>query len=266
MTEPLVGLTRTPTHMYSWNGGPLVPGVTTVKDMYPKFLLNWKGRVTAEAALANLDGIRTHRIHRLPEPDCAFCMAMGRKWLGPDDAAVRWLNRQSELARDKTADLGTRVHAIADALAHRKRVEVAEDEASRVNAYLKWLRDKKPKIKAVEFMVYSERHQYGGTGDILYELDGELHLDDLKTGAGVYAETALQLVGLERADWIGKPGDPRKYRVPQPTKHGVLHVTPDGVVEVPFEITDAEWQAFLACRALWQWKQDREGSVKGRAA
>jgi hypothetical protein len=65
----------------------------------------------------------------------------------------------------------------------------------------------RPRFLAIEAMVCSLRHEYGGTAHAFVEIDGETWLIDYKTGAGAYPETALQLAGLARAEFIGRPGD-----------------------------------------------------------
>ena len=58
-------------------------------------------------------------------------------------------------------------------------------------------------------------------------LDDELWSVEYKTGKEAYPETAMQLAALNRADWAGKPGDPKKYRIPKATRFGVLWIRPE---------------------------------------
>jgi hypothetical protein len=113
-------------------------------------------------------------------------------------------------------------------------------------------------------MVYSETYGYGGTADLAAVVDGVAWLIDIKTGAKIYGETSLQLAGLDRAEWVGRPGDPKKYGVPKVERYGVLHVTDAGAELVPYDVTDAEFEAFLALRQGWQWRNDRARVVKPR--
>jgi hypothetical protein len=82
-------------------------------------------------------------------------------------------------------------------------------------------------------MVCSPRYEYGGTADAFVEIDGEIWLLDYKTRAGVYPDTALQLAGLARAQFMGRPGDPTQYPVPFATRFGVLHIRPEGARLLP---------------------------------
>lgn len=242
----MIGLTRDEQHRYQWNGGPKVPGVTSIIKTLDKSgpLVGWAKRETASSAVRNL-------------PMLAKMLEEGG-----DLAAIAWLKNIPDYRRDTAADLGTRVHAIAEALARKQPVEVPEDAVGHVEAYQRWLHDAKPKFRAAEFMVYSETDHYGGTGDAIFVLKGELYGVDYKTGRNVYPETALQLAGIFNASFAGKSGDPKKYKITVPDRFGVLHIRADGVELIPYSVTRAEWLAFMACRVLRKWLDERAELVK----
>jgi len=192
-----------------------------------------------------------------------------------EDAVVKMLASAADKARDDAGNIGTLTH---QAIEHRVRKESAEgctrhdeppcvwplpdDVAKGLEGFVKWGTDRKPKIIASEFMVVSETERYGATGDLAMTIDGDIWLVDVKTSSGVYAETGLQLAAIRWADHAGVPDDPKPYRVPQATHYGVLHVRPDGTEMVRFDVTDAEFRAFLACRDLYEWDRDRSRRVK----
>jgi hypothetical protein len=120
-----------------------------------------------------------------------------------------------------------------------------------------------PRFIAVEAMVCSERYEYGGTADAFVEIDGEIWLLDYKTGAGVYPDTALQLGGLARAQFIGYPGDPTQYPVPFATRFGVVHIRPDGARLLPVVVNRETVAAFLDARRLFGWDQGPAKTVIG---
>ena len=244
-----VGLTRDTAHIYRWNGGQGVPGVTSVIGVLDKSapLVGWAKRETAASAIRNVD----------------FLKEMIEK--GGADSAQKWLSAIPDYKKDVSADLGTRLHALAEASAKGESVDGAdEDVLGRLENYLRWQRDAKPQYLGVEYMVYSEKYQYGGTADMAVVLDGVAWLIDIKTGdKGPYGETALQLVGLDRAEFAGRPGDPKKYQVPKVERYGVLHVTNALAELVPYDVQEIEWAAFRALRQVWQWRTDRAQVVKG---
>ena len=197
----LSGSSRDARHRYSWNGGPWYPSVTTILRIKDKpALVGWAKRETAACAVRNLDVLEK----------------MVRS--GGPAAAVDWLKRIPDYARDTAADLGTAVHAAAEAIGRGEPVAVGRACARLLAAYRRDFLDVfAPRFLAVEAMVCSERYEYGGTADAFVEIDGETWLLDYKTGAGVYPDTALQLAGLARAQFIGYPGDPAQY--PMPLRH-----------------------------------------------
>jgi hypothetical protein len=242
-----VGLVRDARHRYSWNGGPLYPSVTTILGIKDKpALVGWAKRETAACAVRNLDVLE--RMVRT----------------GGGQAAIDWLKRIPDYARDASADLGSAVHAAAEAIARGQSGPVAEDVGPFVAAYRRdFLEVFRPRFIAVEAMVCSERYEYGGTADAFAEIDGEIWLLDYKTGAGVYPDTALQLGGLARAQFIGYPGDPVQYPVPFATRFGVVHIRPEGARLLPVVVNRETVAAFLDARRLYGWDQGPVKSVIG---
>ncbi len=244
---PGVGLVRDPRHRYTWNDGPWYPSVTTILSIKNKpALVGWAKRETAACAVRNLPMLR-----QMTEA-------------GGPEAAVEWLKRIPDFARDRSADLGSRVHAVAEAIGRGESVAVEPDISPFVAAYRRDFLDAfRPSFIELEPMVCSVRHEYGGTADAFVEIDGEIWLIDYKTGSGVYPETALQLAGLARAEFIGKPGDPIQYPLPAATRFGVLHIRPEGARLHPVVVDRRTVAAFLDARRLFEWDQGPAQGVIG---
>jgi hypothetical protein len=118
----------------------------------------------------------------------------------------------------------------------------------------------------VEAIVIHETLGYGGTCDLVAELDGEVWLLDWKTSktvawpdGRVYDEMRLQLAAYAHAEFVARPGDPVRHPLPPITRFGIVHVTDAGTQLHPTEVTEADWTAFRACLWLHGWK-------KGKAA
>lgn len=250
-----VGLTRNATHQYFWRpsaieavAGP-IPSVTTIIKLIDKSgpLVGWAKRETAASAVRNLDALVT------------------MKKEGGADAAINWLKTIPDYVRDRAADRGTAVHSIAEQIIRGGHPEVPEELGPYVAAYYGFLKEWEPKFLAVEQMVYSPKHGYAGTFDCIAEIAGERWMCDVKTSTGVYAETALQLAAYGAADFIGKPGDPQKYKVPHVTRFGVIHVVPEGAELVPYAVDKGTFRAFLQAREVWLWTQGDAKTVVGKA-
>ena len=243
-----VGLVRDPRHRYSWNGGPWYPSVTTILGIKNKpALVGWAKRETAACAVRNLA-----MLERMAET-------------GGAQAAIEWLKRIPDYRRDISAELGSRVHAVAEAIARGEFVSVGDDVRAFVAAYRRDFLDAfAPRFIAVEAMVCSEGYEYGGTADAFVEIDGEIWLLDYKSGAAVYPESALQLAGLARAQFMGFPGDPSQYPVPPATRFGILHIRPEGARLLPVRVDRETVAAFLDARRLFAWDQGPAQSVIGQ--
>ena len=162
-----VGLVRDARHRYSWNGGPLYPSVTTILAIKDKpALVGWAKRETAACAVRNLDVLA-----RMVQS-------------GGAGAAIEWLKRIPDYHRDVSADLGTAVHAAAEAIARGEPVAISDEVRPFVAAYRRdFLEVFTPRFLAIEAMVCSERYEYGGTADAFVEIDGEIWLLDYKSGS-----------------------------------------------------------------------------------
>lgn len=242
------GLTRDPKHRYRWNDGPLVPGITTVIGQKDKSgpLIAWARREAAAKAVRNLEELTR------------IAAEQG------EDAAIDYVKSAPEALRDQAATVGTNVHRAIELMSLGEDWECTEEEQPYVDAYVRdFLIAFRPRFMLVEFMVYSEQHEYGGTGDAICEINGETWMIDYKTSKGIYETTAMQLAALERADWWGRAGDPRKGAIPRIDRYGVVHVRPDKARLVEYHVNQADFDAFLSCRALLRWENMAKGRIIG---
>ena len=246
-----LGLTRDEGHVYCWNDGSQVhsgiPSVTTILRVVDKSgpLVGWAKRETAACAVRNLDVLA-----RMRET-------------GGDAAAVAWLKTIPDHQRDTAADIGTRVHQLAEQLARGIEPDVTAEEAPFLAAYRGFLDDLHPRFLAVEEMVASLRYGYAGTLDAIAVIDGSTWLLDVKTGTGVYAETGLQLAAYGAAEFIGRPGIARRFRLPRATRCGVIHVRPEGARLIEYAVDRGTFRAFVEARRLYAWVQGPAKSVVG---
>jgi hypothetical protein len=246
-----LGLTRTAGHVYSWSDGRSavadLPSVTTVLKVIDKSgpLTGWAKRETAACAIRNLDTLVRMRD------------------TGGDAAAVNWLKGIPDYRRDAAADTGTRVHVFAERLARGEDPDPTAEEAPFADAYRTFLAEHRPRFLAVEELVCSLRHRYGGTLDAVAVIDGEVWLLDVKSGSGIYPETGLQLAAYANADFIGRPGVPRRFRLPRATRFGVVHVRPEGARLVEYRVDRGTFAAFLDARRLFEWQRGPGRAVIG---
>lgn len=240
-----VGLERSANHLYRWNGGDWLPGVTSIISKIDKSraLIPWAKGITADAALADLPGLTAMVADKGPAVAKAYLTAHAT---GLNDAAK---------------DLGTRVHAAAEAMARGQDPGLMPEHVLYVDAYRRFLEDWQPTFKSLEHYVCNLAEGYGGTFDFIAEIDGLMTLADVKTGKSHYTETRLQLSALGHAEFLGIPGDPVQYQLPHFDQYAVLHVRPEayqsGYQLYRVGIDSADWDAFRGALAIYRWDRGR---------
>jgi hypothetical protein len=259
-----VGLFRDAKHFYEAVYPGLqqgrVPGITSCIGVLDKpALVGWAKRETAIAAVRNWQTVEQMVRQYPPSGDLQY------------HPAVSFLKATPGYQRDAAADIGTRVHAIAEAVQKGEKPVIADDVAPYAAAYLRdFLEVYRPESHAlyVEAMVYRAGEDglclpYGGTMDLFCRIAGETWLVDFKTNrTGPYAETALQLAAGRYADFIGREGDPERHPVPKVDRCGVVWIRPEGAELIEYQVSPQEFQAFAACRLAWHWVNERSKEVK----
>lgn len=225
-------------HWYKLDGQK-VDGVTTLigDGLRKKALEAWGIKSVAEYAADHLD--------RLVE-----MQPMGR------DAIVAALKQSPYTDRDKAANRGTEVHALAEKLIHGQEVDVPEELAGHIDSYVRFLDKWQPKPILVEATVASRRWRYAGTLDCVYDLpDGRRVLADIKTSrSGIFGETALQLAAYRYAEfYIDDNGDEQPMADLNITHVQGLWIRGDGYDVLPITADEQQFKNFLhvAWGARW---------------
>ena len=247
-TTPTIGGVRTPRHLYYFNGAGPWPGVTTVIGVLDKpALTKWHREQVARAAVAHAERLITDRD------------------AGDTDAAVAYLlalRDEGTVGRDR----GTRIHTALEAICKREPYELDPADEPAIAGARAWLNSAGVKPLEVESFVISETAGYGGTLDLIAEIDGEVWLIDWKSSktvawpsGDVYDEMRYQLAGLSRAEFIARPADPERYPIPPITRFGIAHVTDAGTRLYETNVTEDDWTTFRAC--LWIHGQRKRGKA-----
>jgi hypothetical protein len=103
-----------------------------------------------------------------------------------------------------------------------------------------------------EFTVWSEKHEYAGTGDWIARIGDSIVYGDTKTGNGVYPEVAMQVAAGAAADYA-LDGDGNEYQLPKADRFAVLHVRPTFTKLSPLSGIPGAFKAFLGLRVLFEW-------------
>jgi len=218
---------------YVWGGESFDSVTSILSRAIPKpALINWAKKVTAEYAVENYE-----QLGSLIDTDV--------------QGAIDWLKGAAWRQRDKAANLGTYVHDVIEAqilgLAEPEPPYDEHDPLKMVMQFHDFVDTVKPKWIAAEAVVFNRAHGYAGTLDAICTIDDDTYLVDVKTGKGVYAETALQLVAYRNAEFMGLP-DGEELPMPPVNECAVLHIRPEGWKLIPMTAGDREWAFFTrAC-------------------
>jgi hypothetical protein len=242
---PPAGVHRTRFHLYYFNGEGPWPGVTTVtKVLDAPALTNWKLNQVALSAIENAERLVADRE------------------AGKADAAVKYLTTPSTAAMDR----GSRIHGAIESILRRETPTIDPRDAGAIAGARAWLNQQRVEhgLRAIEVEAYllNPTIGYGGTLDLIAELDGEVWLLDWKTGnsvatpdGNVYRDHRLQLAAYAHAEFLAKVGDPTRYPLPAITRFGIVHVTDGGTRLYEAMVTDRDWVAFRACHVLHAWNR-----------
>ncbi|MBM4497143.1 hypothetical protein GS426_21450 [Rhodococcus hoagii] len=163
MSENKKGLQRIDNgkgHWYKLDGEKADGGDHAARQRHPEAaLINWAGNTTAEYAVDNWEELSA---------------------LSPS-ARLNELKKSRFKVRDAAAKRGTEVHALADLLLQGKEVEVPDELAGHVDAYVRFLNEFEPKPVLTEFRVASRKWRYCGTADMVIDLPDGRFIADIKT-------------------------------------------------------------------------------------
>jgi hypothetical protein len=206
--------------------GQKVPGVTTILNAaLPKpELINWAGKTTASYAVDRWD-------------------ELGEL---PPSKRLEALNGARFEDRDAGARRGTEVHRLAETLAAGGQVDVPDELAGHVEAYVDFLNTFEPVPLLIEGVVANRTVGYCGTVDLVAEMRGTVWLLDVKTArSGIFGQDALQICAYSRAETYLAADD-----VEAPLSElgiqrcGAVHVRADGWDLRPVETGDDVWTMF----------------------
>ena len=237
-----VGLWLDDKHRYYYGDlGPLI-SVTTATGIINKPDLNeWRPWEVASCAVRNA-GI-------LPN----IIAEKGEK------GATGWLKSIPDIKREVKADLGTRVHKLAERIIAGETPDCTDDEKPYVYHFQEFLSDMQPKYLHVETQVCHLGLLYGGTFDGIADIAGDRYLLDIKTSKSVFPEVALQLAAYCYADFIGHKDSAEQTPLPAVDRCAVIHLRPDGYSLIDFDgkkmpaIDSTTFEAFKHALGLYRW-------------
>lgn len=211
------------------------PSVTTIlsKGIPKPGLIKWAGNMVARVAISDAE-----------------------LWMGmSDDEAYAYLSGQPDAKRNISANLGSVIHAAAEAYSkgeeYTPKTPISEKARAYLNGFKRFVQDKKPKFLYTEAQVFNRTHRYAGTLDSIVRIGRTNWLLDTKTGARVYPEVALQLAAYSHGEFIGINGE--EIPLPNIQKGAVLHLSENDYQFIPTRIDEEVFDAFLSVKDVFHW-------------
>ncbi len=259
---------------YVWGRGERYWSVTTILRALPKDALKfWAAKVVAE-----------------------FAVDRSKTWFTMSrDEAVEWLKKEPLRYTNKRADVGSAIHAAAEAWVLQRPMsgDFSEEERAGIGRFLEFVDTLKPRFHLTEASVYNRTQKYAGTLDAVLDVPYDRLLDlaggnphkvpwtpregrdvvtllvdyksggDVEEGKGVYPEVALQLSAYGRAEFVGMPNG-SEVSLPPLDGAAVLHVQAAGWRLVPVDaLRDDVWKSFLYVREVFRWLEVISKDVLG---
>lgn len=233
---------------YTWRGERYWSVTTIIGGGIPKpALINWAKKFVAEYAVDHFPALTA-----LVET-------------GDREGAVSWLEDSPYRDRDRAADIGTQVHAAAEAYRLGRPMPPWPLEVKlRMDAFVQWLETWKPEFEQVEAPVFHREQHYAGTLDAIVTVAGQRLVVDYKTSrTGIYPEVALQLAAYRHAQFIALP-DGSEVEMPETDGGAALWLAADGTYQfVPVRCDRDVYRAFLYAREVYRWQDLTSKGVIG---
>lgn len=212
------------------------PSVTSIIDMLPApFLRQWNSKVTANAAIDNLEYINE--------------LVLGKQ----DNKAREWLKTAPERELKKAADIGDKVHKALEDRINDPSTPYDDDIAPYIACFDAFCNRFRPEWMHVEKSVFSITHMYAGSFDAIARINNKTTIVDFKTTrSGISAKVALQLAAYARAD-VMFDGDVEQ-EIPHIEAGAALWLRPDQWSFQPLRIDDDIFDTFLALRRTFEWE------------
>lgn len=165
--------------------------------------------------------------------------------------------------KQEAADVGTESHQILEGIVRARleditsefvvpAVDIANAVSNCINAGTEWLRQSEVVPLLVERRIYSRKHGFSGTLDLLARVKGKVKVIDYKSSKSLYSEYHLQTAAYAMA-YEEETGERIQGRIL------VRLGKEDGAFEtreLPFRYKlEEDYQVFLATKQLYDWQQ-----------
>ena len=124
-----------------------------------------------------------------------------------EDAIIE-ASKLHQVKKEEAANIGTKIHDWVELWIKGKHPEAPTEPQvmNGVNAFLKWVKETKIKLKCSETIVYSKKHDFAGIMDAEGKMNGGNVIVDFKSSNAIYNEYRYQLA----AYWLAREEETKK--------------------------------------------------------
>ena len=235
-------------HWYACGDGVERPSVTTILKVINKpALVNWASNTQKALDIEAAADLYLDLINTKPMTRMAYTDSLKRR-IGAVKAHQKKL--------DEAGEIGSQAHALIEWTTRKmigqdpgKEPAVSPKALIAYNSWTEWRDKVELKPLYVEQKIYSEKHGYAGTLDLIAEVEGKVTLVDYKTSKAIYPESFLQISAYSKAveEMIGLK-----------TEQGMIVRLPKRGVDPEFETrvtppADELFPTFLHILEVWKW-------------
>ncbi|MFH1769574.1 MAG: hypothetical protein ABH833_02810 [Parcubacteria group bacterium] len=105
----------------------------------------------------------------------------------------------AEAAMNRSAEEGTLVHEVVEAIFNGDSPAVPEDIEPVISEFISFNNQRNIIAHQIEPQVISKKHNYAGTLDVIAEIDGKLGVLDIKTSQAIYRDYNIQTAAYVEA-------------------------------------------------------------------
>ena len=105
----------------------------------------------------------------------------------------------AEAMKNKSAEEGTLIHGIAEAILAGKSPIVPDEISPLIDSFQNLLQTHEIIPHRIEQRIHSMKHGYAGTIDVLADVDGKLGVLDIKTSQAIYRDYGIQTAAYVEA-------------------------------------------------------------------
>jgi ATP-dependent exoDNAse (exonuclease V) beta subunit len=113
--------------------------------------------------------------------------------------------------------------------------------------FVQWQMAHDIKVIDTELQLVSEKYKYGGTIDLLAEVDGKITIVDFKTGSGIYAEHYYQICSYRQLVKECMHIDVKQVRILNIPRDGI-----DKFTEMVYNEFTTGWEIFKCCKKIYE--------------